>query len=146
MVLPLVWCSVTPAPVAQGTGLAARTCRGPQSCPSPGCSKTTAVTLLLRTPGQEERQGLVRVQADLPVGPEEACAVLGEWGWGEPPAHSCAPRAGPGTAHELGEVEAMGRLSSWGCRAVKSQAGKAHSHVLLCFTSLLTTGISTSLG
>lgn len=89
---------------------------------------------------------MVRVQADLLVGPGEACAVLGEWGWGEPRAHSCAPRAGPGTAHELREVEAMGRLSSQGCRAVESQAGKAHSHVLLCFTSLLTTGISTSLG
>lgn len=40
--------------------------------------------------------------------------VSGEWSWAELPAHSHAPLAGLGTAHELGEVEAMGRLSSQG--------------------------------
>lgn len=38
------------------------------------------------------------------------------------------------------------QLSSWGCRAFLSQAGEPHTHTLLCFSGLHSTGISPSFG
>ena len=96
MVLPPVWCgtSVTPAPVAQGTGLAASTWGSPQSCPSLGCSKIAAMGLLPSTSGQEERQGLVGAQA----GPPELVAA--EQVPGLIPAHCTTP--GPAAGAQRG--------------------------------------------